>query len=144
MLEPRDIFAALPDKKFPRLRAEQGEVLKAWFERRDQRDLVIKQNTGGGKTLVGLLIGQSSLNEGAGPVIYLVPDRYLITQVVDTANDLGIAVTTNVEDEQFRIGRSICVATFDKVVNGRTTFGVRGRTRIVRLGTVIVDDAHAA
>ncbi|ORV21734.1 hypothetical protein AWB98_27165 [Mycolicibacterium conceptionense] len=144
LLEPRDIFAALPDKKFPRLRAEQGEVLKAWFERRDQRDLVIKQNTGGGKTLVGLLIGQSSLNEGAGPVIYLVPDRYLITQVVDTANDLGIAVTTNVEDEQFRIGRSICVATFDKVVNGRTTFGVRGRTRIVRLGTVIVDDAHAA
>lgn len=67
LLEPRDIFAALPDKRWPRLRAEQGEVLKAWFARRTERDLVIKQNTGGGKTLVGLLIGQSSLNEGSDP-----------------------------------------------------------------------------
>lgn len=27
---------------------------------------------------MGLLIGQSSLNQGVGPVIFLVPDRYLI------------------------------------------------------------------
>lgn len=144
LLEPRDIFAALPDKRWPRLRAEQGEVLKAWFARRTERDLVIKQNTGGGKTLVGLLIGQSSLNEGIGPVIYLVPDRYLITQVVDTAEAVGIAVTTDVDEELFRAGRAICVATFDKLVNGRTVFGVRGRREITPLGTVIVDDAHAA
>lgn len=144
LLEPRDIFAALPDKRWPRLRAEQGEVLKAWFDRRTERDLVIKQNTGGGKTLVGLLIGQSSLNEGIGPAIYLVPDRYLITQVVDTAKAVGITVTTDVDDELFRAGRAICVATFDKLINGRTVFGVRGRRAITPLGTVIVDDAHAA
>jgi hypothetical protein len=144
LLEPRDIFAALPDKRWPRLRAEQGEVLKAWFGRRPERDLVIKQNTGGGKTLVGLLIGQSSLNEGVSPVIYLVPDRYLITQVVDMAEAIGIAVTTDVDDELFRAGRAVCVATFDKLVNGRTVFGVRGRRDITPLGTVIVDDAHAA
>jgi hypothetical protein len=35
---------------------------------------VIKQNTGGGKTVVGLLVAQSSLNEGVGPAAYVVPD----------------------------------------------------------------------
>ncbi|OKH75817.1 hypothetical protein EB72_08360 [Mycobacterium sp. SWH-M1] len=144
LLEPRDIFAALPDKKWPRLRAEQGEVLKTWFERRHEKDLVIKQNTGGGKTLVGLLIGQSSLNEAIAPVVYLVPDTYLIGQVIDTAKELGIAVTTNVRDETFLSSRAILVATFDKLINGRSTFGIRGRKAVTSLGTVIVDDAHAA
>lgn len=31
LLEPRDIFAALPDRPRPRLRPEQAEVLKEWF-----------------------------------------------------------------------------------------------------------------
>jgi hypothetical protein len=144
LLEPRDIFAALPDKKWPRLRPEQGEVLKAWFKRRGEKDLVIKQNTGGGKTLVGLLIGQSSINEAQGPVVYLVPDTYLIGQVVDTADEAGIAVTTDTRDEAFLAGRAILVATFDRLINGRSTFGIRARKKITQLGTVIVDDAHAA
>ncbi|MEV3961592.1 DEAD/DEAH box helicase [Nocardia sp. NPDC050193] len=145
LINPRDIFAALPDKPWPRLRPEQGEVLKQWYTRRDkQSDLVIKQNTGGGKTLVGLLIGQSSINEGVGPVVYLVPDTYLIQQVVDAAADVGIAVTEDARDEVFLSGRSILVATFDKLVNGRSTFGVLGHKRVTELGVVIVDDAHAA
>lgn len=144
LLQPRDIFAALPDKQFSRLRPEQGEVLKSWFGRRDQADLVIKQNTGGGKTLVGLLIGQSSLNEGVGPAVYLVPDNYLISQVVDAASDVGIAVTDNPKDENFLTGRAILVATFDRLVNGRSAFGVRGLKPVTPLGVVIVDDAHSA
>jgi hypothetical protein len=144
LLEPRDIFAALPEKPFSRLRPEQGEVLKEWFERRNEADLVIKQNTGGGKTLVGLLIGQSSLNEGVGPAVYLVPDTYLIKQVMAEAAEVGIAVTNDPWDELFRAGRAIYVSTFDKIVNGRSTFGVRGLKPATSLGTVIVDDAHSA
>lgn len=79
-LVPRDIFDSLPSKSWPRLRLEQGEVLKEWFERRSERDLVIEQNTGGGKTVVGLLAAQSSLNEGVGPAVYLVPDTFLVTK----------------------------------------------------------------
>lgn len=142
--EPRDIFAALPDKPWPRLRPEQGEVLKTWYERRDESDLVIKQNTGGGKTLVGLLIAQSSLTEEVGPAVYLVPDTYLITQVVDAATEVGIAVTTDHQSEQFLTCQAILVATFERVVNGRSAFGVRGHKPVVPLGVVIVDDAHAA
>lgn len=143
LLQPRDIFTALPHKPWSRLRPEQGEVLKQWFDRRDQPDLVIKQNTGGGKTLVGLLIGQSSLNEDVGPVVYLVPDTYLIKQVVDEAPQ-GIAVTTDHHDERFLAGGAILVSTFEKLVNGRSAFGVRGQKPVTQLGTVIVDDAHSA
>jgi len=143
LLEPRDIFTALTHKPWSRLRPEQGEVLKQWFDRRDNSDLVIKQNTGGGKTLVGLLIGRSSLNEDVGPAVYLVPDHYLIKQVMDEAPN-GIAVTTDHHDERFLAGGAILVTTFEKLVNGRSAFGVRGQKPVTRLGTVIVDDAHSA
>ena len=33
LLRPRDIFAALPNRPWPYLRAEQGEVLEGWFRR---------------------------------------------------------------------------------------------------------------
>ncbi|PZT91584.1 MAG: hypothetical protein DI630_29345 [Gordonia sp. (in: high G+C Gram-positive bacteria)] len=144
LLQPRDIFAAIPDKPWPRLRPEQGEVLKTWFERRNEKDLVIKQNTGGGKTLVGLLIAQSSLNEGIGPAIYLVPDTFLISQVVEAANEVGIPVCEDARDDKFLTSRSILVTTFPKLVNGRSTFGVHGYKNVTRIGTVIVDDAHSA
>lgn len=142
---PRDIFAAIPNKPWPRLRLEQGEVLKAWFDRRTQRDIVIKQNTGGGKTAAGLLIAQSSLNEGAGPAAYLTPDTYLAAQVTKEAEALGLAFTTDPRDDNFRSGEAILVTTFQRVVNGRSLFGVHGSgRRSLSLGTIIVDDAHSA
>lgn len=144
LVVPRDIFASLPNKPWSRLRLEQGEVLRDWFDRRTERDLVIKQNTGGGKTVIGLLIAQSSLNEQVGPAVYLVPDTYLVQQVVDEAARLGLATTTDANDPSFRSGAAILVATFHKVVNGRSTFGVTGRRDVLPVGTVVVDDAHAA
>lgn len=147
LLRPREIYAALPDRRYPRLRPEQSEVLEAWFVRRAQpgsSDLVIKQNTGGGKTLVGLLIAQSSLNEGVGPAVYLVPDRFLIQQVVDEAKDAGLSVTTDLHDLGFRSGHATLVTTFHKLMNGRSAFGVLGIKQVLPLGTVIVDDAHTA
>ena len=53
LIIPREIFNALPSKvsKLDYLRESQGVVLDRWFERRTERDLVIKMNTGGGKTL---------------------------------------------------------------------------------------------
>ena len=143
-IEPRDIFATLTARPWPRLRVEQDQVLKAWYARRSERDLVIRQNTGGGKTVVGLLVAQSSLNEGVGPAAYLVPDTYLVKQVMDEADQLGLAVTDNPRNHQFRAGNAILVCTFEKVVNGRTVFGLAGAAEPVRVGTVIVDDAHAA
>jgi superfamily II DNA or RNA helicase len=55
--DPQKLFQALPAKaaKYAYLRDVQGDVLHKWYETRTQRDTVIKMNTGGGKTVVGLL-----------------------------------------------------------------------------------------
>lgn len=144
LIEPRDIFASLGHKPWPRLRVEQDQVLKGWFGRRHERDLVIKQNTGGGKTVVGLLLAQSSLNEGAGPAAYVVPDTYLVEQVLDEANALGLPVTTNARSDDFLSSSATLVCTFEKVVNGRTVFGLAGSPYARTIGTIVIDDAHAA
>ena len=69
-IHPRDIFFTLnraPSFSFSR--DIQTEVMNRWFERRDNPDNVIKLNVGSGKTLVGLLVLQSSLNERKGPAL---------------------------------------------------------------------------
>jgi hypothetical protein len=142
---PRDIFSSLPKKPWSSLRLEQGEVLKGWHDRRQQRDIVIKQNTGGGKTAIGLLVAQSSINEGVGPAAYLAPDTYLAAQVTREAKKLGIAVTEDPRDHKFTSSEAILVTTFHRLVNGRSVFGVSGTGRaIIPVGTVVVDDAHSA
>jgi len=57
-LHPREVFTALPNKKegkFEYPRDVQTQVWDSWFSRRNERDLVVKMNTGSGKTVVGLL-----------------------------------------------------------------------------------------
>lgn len=144
LIEPRDIFASLGKRPWPRLRVEQDQVLKAWYDRRIERDLVIKQNTGGGKTVVGLLAAQSCLNEGVGPAAYVVPDTYLVKQVIDEAHRLGLKVSTDAKAPDFQTSSAILVCTFEKVVNGRTVFGLAGAAYSRTLGTIVVDDAHSA
>lgn len=112
LIRPRDIFAALPNRKWPYLRQEQGEVLQKWFDRRDDRNIVIKQNTGGGKTVAGLLIAQSTLNEGIGTAVYLAPDTYLAARVREEASDLGLPIASDPADIRFQSGQAILVATF--------------------------------
>ncbi len=55
-------------------------------------------NTGSGKTVVALLILQSCLNEGIGPAMYVVPDKYLVEQVISQAKELGIKVIDSETD----------------------------------------------
>lgn len=55
-------------------------------------------NTGSGKTVVGLMILQSCLNEEKGPAVYVVPDKYLVTQVCAEARRLGIQTATDRDD----------------------------------------------
>lgn len=86
---PREIFNLLPNKharyKYPR--DVQTQVWDRWLRRRAERDLVVKMNTGGGKTVVGLLMLKSCLNEGFGPAVYGTPDNYLVSQVMKEAGD---------------------------------------------------------
>ena len=142
IIEPRQIFTTLVRAqrfKFPS--ANQGEVLDKWFECRNRSDNTIKMNTGSGKMLIGLLILKSCLNENVGPAVYVTPDNYLVRQVIQEASDLGIAVTEDVHDANFMAGLSILVINIDKLVNGKSVFGV-GTTKI-SIGSLVIDDAHA-
>lgn len=142
VIHPRDTFFTLdrqPQFSFPR--DIQTEVMNRWFDVRDQPDNIIKLNVGSGKTLVGLLLLQSSLNEKKGPALYVAPDKQLAEQVVKEAQALGLDVTDDPKDAAYAAGERICVVNVYKLFNGRSVFGV-GSAQI-NIGTVIIDDAHA-
>ena len=44
------------------------------------------------------MILQSCLNEGIGPAMYVVPDKYLVEQVISQAKELGIKVINSETD----------------------------------------------
>lgn len=142
VLDPRDIFLTLetgPGRSF--LRDIQSDVMNQWFEHRDSKDNVIKLNVGSGKTLVGLLLLQSSLNETKGPALYVASDRQLVRQVLHEAAEIGINVTEDPADPAYGASESICVVNIYKLFNGKSVFGV-GASQI-DIGTVVIDDAHA-
>lgn len=142
-IEPQKLFTTLTNRieKFKRPHDEQGDILKDWFSRRESKDLVIKMNTGGGKTIVGLLCLQSSLNEGVFPAVYITPDNNLSQQVIQEAKDLGIKITSNETDINFLSGKSILVANISKLFNGKSVFGVDNRK--IDIGAIVIDDAHS-
>ena len=145
-IEPRELHSQL--KKAPGygyLRDVQGQVLTAWHLRREERDVVIKVNTGGGKTIDGLIILQSYINAGAGPALYVAPTKYPVNQVVAEATKLGIETTTNVDGGAYLNSEAIGVINAYELVNGRTKFSKNRPTRPrAPIGAVVIDDAHAA
>ena len=145
--EPRGLFQTLRRAaKFEYLRDVQGDVLDEWFERRNDRDIVMKMNTGSGKTLVGLLSLWSRLKEGNGPGLYLCPDLYLVSQVQKEAEGLGIPCVDFTVGNQIPIefynSSAILVTTIHKLINGLSVFGVADEPEYVHVGTLMVDDAH--
>lgn len=148
-IDPLEIFRRLPKPQgINDLYTSQAEVLETWFNRRKQRDTVLKLHTGGGKTLVGLLMAQSTLNELKEPVLYLAPTVQLVNQTLEKAKLHGIAAVPYVRkqplDEDFVNCKAIMVATYKALFNGHSKFGVRGSGMPTRAGAVILDDAHVA
>ena len=145
-LQPRDIFNSLPGKekgKYQYPRDVQSKVWEQWVERKDESNLVVKMNTGSGKTVVGLLILKSCMNEGKGPAVYIVPDNYLVEQVVHEAKSLGLSATTDYNSHGFLQGKEILIANIHTLVNGLSAFGVGDQGIKIRIGSLVVDDAHA-
>jgi hypothetical protein len=144
--EPRAVFDSLPGKAqgYGYLRDVQAQILTAWHARRADRDVIVKVNTGGGKTIDGLIMLQSYLNEGIKPALYVAPDKYLVQQAVDDARHIGLKVVTDPESGAYLSGDSIAVVTADRLFNGRTIFSDHRPTAArVPIGAVVIDDAHA-
>jgi replicative superfamily II helicase len=149
-IHPREIFNSLP--KPPGINdiyASPAEALDGWFGRRTDRDVVVKLHTGGGKTLVALLMAQSVMNELGEPVIYLAPTNQLVDQVIAKSQEYGIPTVRYVRAQglasEFFDGKAVLVGAYGTLFNGRSKFGVRNSGQgVVKAGAIILDDAHVA
>ena len=149
---PREIFNALPKPPgINDLYVSQAEVLDTWYPQRNEKDIVIKLHTGGGKTLVALLMAQSVMNETGESVLYLAPTSQLVEQVLAKSKEYGIPALGYPKGggrplpAEFYNGEAVLVGTYEALFNGHSKFGIRESGRdIVNVGAIILDDAHVA
>lgn len=121
----------------------QAKALSEWEEVREERDVLISLNTGAGKTIVGLLIAQSLMNEGLENVVYLCSTIDLVEQTSREGERIGIDHTTRVRgaysNDQFETGKAFCITTYAALFNGHSSI----RHRYFP-DAIVFDDAHVA
>lgn len=146
-LDPKEIYDRL-DRATDKgeLRRAQEAVLVEWHAKaRDQKDVIVKLHTGQGKTLIGLLILQSKLNEKAGPALYLCPDNYLVEQTALQATQFGFDCDTIAAGDdlpaRFIDGQAVLITSVQKLFNGLTKFGLNAQSK--KVGAIVIDDVHA-
>jgi Type III restriction enzyme, res subunit/Helicase C-terminal domain len=141
---PKEIFKSLTLRgSIQNIWEPQAEALTAWEQKRDAADVVIQMSTGGGKTLVGLLIAQALVNETKGKVLYVCPTNQLVEQVASKAAECGISIATYMRGQwsnasAYDSAMGPCITNYAAVFNGKSIFSnheVRG---------IIFDDAHVA
>mgnify|MGYP003650495899 CR=1 FL=1 len=124
----------------------QESVLGQWFsDYKEKRDVILKLPTGEGKTLIGLLILQSKINQNKGSALYLCPNKYLADQVRTQAMEFGIqhcSIDENGLPEDFVNGEKILITHAQMLFNGRSKgFGIGYNSAEVE--NVLLDDAHS-
>ena len=126
------------------LRPAQTAILTDWHQKhRSQRDLIVKLHTGQGKTLIGLLLLQSKLNETGQPAVYVCPNRFLVNQTCGQAKQFGVPFCVDEGDfqQEFILGRKMLITHVQKVFNGQTRF--RMGPKSLSIATFLMDDSHA-
>jgi hypothetical protein len=128
------------------LRPSQLALFAKIDERIDQRDLVVKLNTGGGKTTTGLIYLKHMMDRYGEPAVFLVPTTQLAEQVVEEGVRIGLPVSVWHAGEKYPPDPAIqCAAvmacTYDKFFNGKSTFA-RHDVRLIPCA-IVLDDVHA-
>jgi len=140
-VDPREIFKRRPSGEGAAndLWQGQAEALEAWFKSKAEETLILL-NTGAGKTIIGLLIAQSYLNQGVKNVVYVCSTIDLVHQTAREAAKLGIPVTCryagDFDNDLFSQGKAFCVTTYPALFNS-----FRGTSSP---GALVLDDAHVA
>lgn len=144
-IDPIKIFEGLPNlPDTPNdIWRGQTEALESWHQSRNKNDVLIELNTGAGKTLVGVLIAQSLVNEGVQNVIYVCATIDLVYQTSAEADRIGIQHTVRVgssySNDLFESGKSFCVTTYHALFNGLSSI-----RRKYFPEAIIFDDAHVS
>ena len=144
-ISPDEIYKRLDRRsdKGP-LRPVQETVLNEWHSnRRTDKDVILKLHTGQGKTLIGLLMLQSKLNETGEPALYLCPNIQLAQQTIQQAEEFGVKCVQMDRElpHEFLDGNAILVTHVQKLFNGKSKFGLGNQAQ--KVGSMVIDDAHA-
>lgn len=143
--DPIKIFETLPSLPgtFNDLWRGQDKALTDWNAARTKHDVLVSLNTGAGKTIVGLLIAQSLVNEGLDNVLYVCSTIDLVRQTSEEANRIGIDHTTRVRrafsNDLFETGKAFCITTYAALFNGHSALRNKFFPR-----AIVFDDAHVA
>ena len=143
-VDPVEIFqaSAITDDNINDLWLAQGDALREWHANRSLTDVAVVLNTGAGKTLVGLLIAQSLVNETERQVVYACSSIQLIEQTANKAEGYGLPVTTyynqNFSNSRYDMAEAPCVTTYQALFNGKSRFARDD------IAAVVLDDAHTA
>ena len=146
-IDPLDLYNSLDRSSVTGpLRPAQSKILNDWYsDRQNDKDLIIKLHTGEGKTLIGLIILLSKINQEKGPCLYLCPNIYLVKQVADEAQKFGIPYCLLDADNQipndFLDGKKILITHIQMLFNGKSKFGLDNK--YVEINSIILDDSHA-
>lgn len=124
----------------------QNTILNRWYdEYQNRKDVILKLPTGEGKTIIGLLILQSKINQKKGSSLYLCPNKYLAEQVKTQADEFGIPYCSIGQEglpEDFMNGEKILITHAQMLFNGRSTnFGIENKS--VEVENIVLDDAHS-
>jgi len=126
----------------------QRDIIQEWYNgfRIGHNDKMISLNTGGGKTLIGLMIAESIRREKNGKVLYVCPNNFLGKQTLDEIEKCGIKSSSYLnmgtgkpvweDKDSFLDNSAICVTNYDSVFNSKSIF------REFEIGGIIFDDAH--
>jgi hypothetical protein len=126
------------------LRTAQKEAMAVLTAKHAERDLVLKINTGAGKTTIGLLYLLGHMKQARRPGVFLCSTTQLVEQVIQEADRLGVSAfaypagETHANPACLR-GDAVLVCTYEKLFNAKSTFV---RTNIVPVA-IVLDDAHA-
>ena len=144
-VDPIEIFqgAAITDGNINDLWLGQGDALREWHANRDKDDVAVVLNTGAGKTLVGLFIAQSLVNETRRQVVYACSSIQLVEQTATKAAGYGLPAATYYRrgfsnGDLYHRAEAPCITTYQALFNGRSRF------RFDDIAAVIFDDAHTA
>jgi Superfamily II helicase len=144
--DPNKLFYSLNKKEegIEYLRDGQNEVLENYISRKGEKYLLIKMNTGAGKTLVGLLILYSKMLESKEKVIFLCPDKQLVDQAYQQSKKYDIPTcvveesSSNEFPEDFLNNKAILITTIQRLFNSKNIFE---RDKII-VNSIVIDDAH--
>lgn len=145
-LSPIEIFRASPSlPNTPNdLWQGQSKALDEWNTHRADHDVLISLHTGAGKSIVGLLIAQSLVNERVGRVLYVCATNDLVRQTAMEAQDkLALSLSTRVggdfSNDLYSTGQGFCITNYQALFNSKSVF-----VRDLRPEAIIFDDAHVA